>query len=795
MFRQFFKFSFRKIRRNLVFSIINITGLTIGLATSFIIFIYVSDSLSYDRYHKNHKNIYRVTSKRKVYYQEQTFVRSYYTFQEAIKIKEDVPEIKEVLTISINPSLRIEFPEYIDRSDYWRIHTADKNIFNVFSIDLLYGNKETALSNPFSIIISEEMVEKYFKDKNPLGQIMTVKYETKEYDLTITGVLKKIPKTSTFNPGFLLSGELARKFNQESLTKYGYNYFPCEIYILLQDEHDIKKIENKLGVISEIYLTKDEVKYELQNIKDVYLKSEYRFQTRKIKNIRIFSIIGILILLISSINYIILSIAQTSKRTKEIAIRKISGASRMRIIKQVLGESVLLSFIAFPSALVLVEIALPYVNNLFNEELALNYFRMPLYLIAMLMITLLTGTLSGGYIALYLSGLQAISIFKQKLNFKKSGNYFGKVLIIFQIGVFTALLFSTLVIYKQIIYANNFSYGFNKENLIYLNNHYYEGVKTIRPFDNIYPTVINEIKQNANIIDVGASSKIPLSMARTILKFNPPDNPNKTIEFESLGITTYNFNDLIGFEIIQGRGFRENFAADSNSIIINEKAVKELGINNPIGTVINKKEIIGVLKNFHMYSIHEKIPPLVILPDNSLEYIFIRYKKGSEKEVHNYLEKIWKKYAPDAPFEPGFFEDIIKNSVNSEKKFSENIMSFTFIAIFLAVLGLFGFSLFISRQKTKEIGIRKALGASVTGINKLISKQFLVLALIANGIAIPVAWIIMDKWLQSFANKIHIWPFIVLISIITSVIVVILTININIINAARKNPVDTLRYE
>ncbi|MFC2120351.1 ABC transporter permease [Bacteroidota bacterium] len=795
MIKHLIKFSFRRISRDLVFSIINIAGLSIGLAISFIILIYVTYSLSFDRYNKNHPNIYRVVRN----YVEKSRIQNQDTYPIAEKFKEEVPDFKEVITISGFVKYFIDFPEYVNKE---KVFSVDKNIFNVFSIDLLYGNKNTALNDPFSIILSEEAAKKYFGEIFPMGQIIPVKFREKEYNLTVTGILKKIPKTSTFQPEMLLSKEIDINLKIIDIKDYYGSY--CEIYVLLQKHHNIEDIENKLSEIPKRYLNKNDFKFQLENIRDIYLRSD-----NHLKNVRIFSIIGVLILMISCINYIITSLGRSSMRTKEIAIRKINGASRLRVIRQVLGESVLISFIAFPSALVLVELILPFANQMFKVELILNYFEMPGYILGMLIITLIVGVFSGGYIALFLSRLQPEKILKQKFNIKKSGNYFGKSLIIFQIGIFTTLLFSSLVIYKQISLAKNFDHKINADNVLIMYNSFYDNNKRhINNFDNIYPTIIDEIKQNPNIIDVAASYASPFLGFGIHDNYNPPNNPLQKIEIEFITITTPNFTELMEFEFIEGRGFNENFAQDLNSIILNEEAVRLLGLNNPVGSIINyqnrdgiiNEEVIGVIKNFHTRSIYEKIQPLVIKPTKRILDIFIRYKPDKIKEVLVFIEKIWKKYVPGGPpYEPSFLSDRIKNSVNnsvsSDEKFSKNIMIFTLIAIFLAALGLFGFSLFISQQKTKEIGIRKALGASVLGINKFISKQFIILALIANAIAIPIAWILMDKWLQDFAYKIHIWPFIVLLSIIISIVIVILTININIIRAARKNPVDTLRYE
>lgn len=795
------KLSLRNIRRNLVFSAINIIGLSIGLALSFVILLYVSDSLSYDRFHENKNEIFRLTSISKIW--DDVVAEGSFLLSE--RIREEITDTENVLTISTYAnSLELQKDEEFlyERKMYY----VDNNFFRIMSFELEYGDPKTALDDPFSIVITKKMAIKYFDKKNPIGKSILVRNGDQEYELWVTGILKDIPRLSTFRPEIMLSTKLRKIIIPEPNIRSKYMGSDCSIFLLLHNGQNKIETESKLTKLLHKYYPEDEGDIELQNIRDFYLGSSGManndLYTGDIKMIRIFSILGILILLISCVNYIIISIAQSATRNKEIAIKKIVGASRQNVIKQILNESVILCIVAFPTALVLVEIFLPTVNNLFDIELKLFYFDGPQFILLMLGITILVGLLSGLYVAIYLSKLKPVSILKQKFRLTGSKNYLGKALIIFQIIIFTSLIFSCLVIYKQVHFAKSIDQGFDKNNLMSINCIYNRGSDAKNPLSANYQQFIDAIRLNTDIVNASGCTNGPISNSSRISLYTNPENPDKSVIFESLS-GKYNLIETLGFDLIEGRNFSEQFASDSiYSVIINEEGVKALGLTDPIGKTIKKDTseyiIIGVIKDFFMHSVHELIPPMVlsIAPDNYIREVLLRYKPGKTEQVLVFLNNKFDEISTEGVrIRVQFYNEKIDKMYNSEKLFGRNIIIFSIIAIITASLGLFGFSLFMSRQKTKEIGIRKVLGASVLKINKTINSEFIILSLIANILIQPFVWIIMNKWLDNYAYRTSIGIDVIIFSFLISTLIVLLTINININLAARKNPVDTLRYE
>lgn len=801
MIWHYIKFSFRNIRRNLLFSIINIAGLSIGLALSFIILLYVSDSLSYDRFHKNSDRLYRVISNSEKW----SLITANCSYALTDRIAEESSDIDKILTISrFTYTLKLQKgDEFFLESDKYYV---DSSFFNIMSFDLEYGDPGQALTDPYSIVISKSIAKKYFDEENPLGKSIILWDRDNSYELQVTGIMNEIPRLSTFRPQILLTTELGKKIRSEEISDNKYNSRDCYTYVFLHKNHELEKIEEELSAISLKYNPDHEYKIELQNIADIYMGSSgYHGSHMKQGNpkyARVFYIVGILILIISCINYIIISIAQSAARNKEIAIKKIIGASRRKIIKQILNESVLLSIIALPTALVLVEIFIPSINNLFKVELILNYFNDPHYLLYMIIITIVIGLLSGSYIALYLSKLKPVSILKLKFGLKGSRNYLGKSLIIFQVIIFTGLIFSCTVIFKQIHFAKSIDQGFNQNNLLSLDCTYMNSNNVFtKPLGKHYPQFIESIRQNPDIINASGCVMGPSTSSWGKTTYTNPEIPDKEITFEGLMIK-YDFIETLGFEIIKGRSFSEEFASDSVSfVIINEEGVEALGFTDPVGKIIKRGkreyEIIGVIKNFFMHSVQDKISPIILSIANNfyLMEVVVRYNPENIIQVLSFLKDEYKKIDAEASFNVQYYDQKIANLYRSERLFGRNIIIFTIIAILTAALGLFGFSLYMAKQKTKEIGIRKSLGASNLRIINLINKDFILLSAIANIIAQPVVWIIMNKWLQNYSYRTSIGIDIIVFSFLISTLIVLLTININTNIAARKKPVDTLRYE
>jgi len=791
MLTHYFKTAIRNIARNKIFSIINIVGLTIGLASSFLILLYVLNETGYDKYHKKRNQIYRVITE---------YIDSWEQPGTACilapTMKSDFPEIEFIARINTIITSLKKGEEYINER-YFR--TADNDIFEIFTLPFLKGNPKTALADPFSVVISESMADKYFENQDPLGKVLTIMAMDEEIQLTVTGVMKDIPENSTYKADFIGTTELAikywgKRFNNKNFTvDWSATYFG-QTYILLPKNCKASELEQKFSGFEKKYLPEGfRMKFHLQPLTDVYLKSSHFMNNRgaigNIKNVYIFSFIGLFILIIACINYIILSTARSATRSKEIGIRKVIGAGRKNLAKQILGESVIVSFISLPIALLLVHLLLPTVNQLFNKELIINYTQNWQFIIGFIFVTLFVGLISGSYIAFYLSSFRPVEVLKSKINTGITKSVYRRILITVQLIIFIVLILGTGIIFRQIHYANNKDMGFNKEGIVII---YYDDDE----FRRRYESFKNEVAKNPNIINVsGAMFSPPYNGG---MEWDVPgvDDPSQVTKVEGLAVD-FNYIETYEFKLKEGRSFSREFPSDSSAIILNETAVKELGLVDPVGKKINNRTIIGVIKDFHLHSFHMEIKPMII-DIMRLKYareVVVRIHPGKISETISFLEDKWEEFAPDSPFEYSFFDDALEQLYREEQIFGKIISIFTFLAIFIASLGLFGLSLFIAEQRTKEIGIRKVFGSSVSRIFKLISKEFILMVLIANLIASPIAYYFMNKWLENFAyrTKIEIWLYIVAVAL--SMFIVLITMSFQTLKAAYTNPAESLRYE
>jgi putative ABC transport system permease protein len=508
-----------------------------------------------------------------------------------------------------------------------------------------------------------------------------------------------------------------------------------------------------------------------------------------INNVYIFSLIGIIILVIACINYTILSTAKSSTRSKEIGIRKVLGAGKNTLLKQILGESVLISFISLPVALLLAHLLLPSVNQLFRKQLVIHYSENWQFIAGFILLTLFVGLISGSYLAFYLSSFQPVDVLKSKINIGITRSIYQKILIIIQLIIFVVLILGTCIIYKQIHYALHKDMGLNKEGLVII--HYDDD-----GFRKRYESFKNEISKNPDIINVsGAMFSPPYNGG---MQWDVPriDDPDQIIKVEGLAVD-FNYIETLGFTLSEGRTFSKEFGSDSSAIMLNETAVKKLGLADPVGKMIDDRLIIGVIKDFHLHSFHKAIMPMII-DIMLMKYageVVVRIKPDNISTTMNFIEDKWKEFAPDVPFDYSFFDDALEELYSEEQRFGKIISLFTLLAVFIASIGLFGLSLFIGEQRVKEIGIRKVFGSSVSRIVKLILKEYLLMVLIANLIAWPVAYFIMNKWLQNFAYhaKIDFWLYIGAAAL--SMFIVLMTMSFQTIKAAQTNPAETLKYE
>ena len=646
------------------------------------------------------------------------------------------------------------------------------------------------------------MAKRYFDDKDPIGKFLEIKYEGSVLFLKVTGIIQNISKYSTFRAEMFTNiswflDDLKSNFAEED-GSYLWNYEFNTTYFLLKENSKIEALQNKMPDFENRYSTKEKpYKFSFQKITDIYLHSEdlnLNFSPRgDYKSVRLFSIIAILILFIAGINYIILSTARAARRTKEIGMRKVFGANKGMLVRQVLFESVLVTFIALPLAVLLVKIFLPNVNKLFGKELIFTFAESGSYIIGFTLITLFIGLLSGIYLSIYLARLQPISILRNKIAMCSHRNYFRKSMVVIQLIIFIVLNLTTAIVFLQLRYVYSKDLGFNKENILIINCY---GI------GQQYISFKNEIKTNTNIINVCGAMHLPPYNGLTYFECPKADNANQKVKVEGISadadfIKTFQIKIINGDDFPTNYNYKEHLDSDI-LLLINETTVKELDIKNPINyEIMPHSRIIGVVKDFNFHSIHSKIPPIQIftLPKiGFVHQIAVRIKPENKVETIKYLEKKWKEFSKD-PFDYYFIDDMLDEMFKKEIKQGKIMRIFSFFAIFIAMMGLFGLSLFTSQQRTREIGIRKVHGASIGDIMRLLSREYIILVLIANIIAAPIAYYFMSKWLQNFAYHTNIAWWLFGLVLLLSLVIVLLTVSWQAYRAARTNPVETLKYE
>ncbi len=789
MIKHYFKIALRNIIRDKAFATINILGLSIGLTCSFFMLIYVINELSYDRIHDKHNRIYRVFNEKPL--MKMNSVETPLAL--GITLKEEYPEIENFVRIHIYPEITVK-----QENDYIKegaIYCVDSSFFNVFSFPIVVGDKTNLLKEPNSVVISEKMAKKYFGSENPVGKMLSLKGVDGKYELKVSGVMADISSRSTCWAEFISNIDaLQNSANEQKISDdWGIDFFVT--YILLKENTNIVDLQKKIPDFEKRHSHKENpYKFSFQALTDSYLHSEefinYRLPRGDFNTLKIFSVIAVLILIIAGINYIILSTARAAHRTKEIGMRKVFGANKSMLVKQVLTESVLVTFIALPLAIFFVKIFLPNVGKLFDKELIFTLSESGNYLIGFAAITLFIGLLSGSYLSVYLARLQPIAIIRNKSMNNNHKNYFRKAMVLFQLIVFIVLSLSTIIIYRQLHYINNKDMGFNKGNLLIINC-YGIGLK--------YISYKNEIKTNTNIINVCGAQFLPPTGNSMSIECPKADDPKQKIKVELLS-ADFDFVKTFEIKVIDGDDYPINYInkqANDSNFIVNETLIKELGIKNPINYALYPKtRIKGVVKDFNFHSIHTKIPPMLLVSGTDLfvSQIAVRIKPDNKKETIKYLKNKWKEFSKE-PFDYYFIDDILDDMFKKENKQAKIMRIFSFFAIFIAMLGLFGLSMFTSQQRTKEIGIRKVHGASIGDIMRLLSREYIILVVIANIIAAPIAYYFMNKWLQNFAYHTNIEWWLFGLVFLLSLVIVLLTVSWQAYRAAKTNPVVTLKYE
>jgi len=806
MFRNYFKIAFRNLKKYKGYSFINIAGLAIGIACCLLILLLVRDELSFDRFHEYKNQIYRVIVQQPGQFYMGTDFLAVTPAPLAAALKEEFPEVIQATRIdqSNNVIMSTKNKRFYEDGFLW----ADDHFFEVFTFPFLRGDQSKALSEPYSVVISERMAHKYFGDEDPMGKIVAL---SNRYDFIVTGIMKDIPQNSHLQFDFLapLMTLKSIRGQEDYLERWGnYSYYT---YILLPEGYSPKGLEKKFPAFVEKYMgerlrrmrqqdpTRQTSRFFLQPLKHIHLYSHINFEispNSDIKQIYLLSALALVLLLIACINYMNLATARSAIRAKEVGMRKVIGAQRRQLIRQFIGESVFFSFIAILLAAILVELLLPVFNSLIGKSIRLHFFHDWEFFFALICVALAVGIISGSYPAFFLSSFQPVSVLKGSLKAEVRGSILRRMLVVFQFAASIVLVISTIIIYSQIEYIRNRKLGFSREQVVVLPVKDRELRENHEPFK-------HELLQNPAVLGCTASTWLPNN-----IRTNVGDTIWEGME-ERADLQVYfleadhDFIDLFEIELVEGRNFSREFSTDSQAYIVNEAARKIFGWEKALGKrfgfrreVVGTGPVIGVVKDFHFLSLHQEIQPLIIhLTDNWMSYLSVKINTQNIPQTVEFLKEIWKKFSPNHPFEYFFLDDDFEKMYRSEMRLGKIFASFTVLAVFIACLGLFGLASFTSEQRTKEIGVRKVLGASVSNIVVLLSKEFSKWLLIASLVAWPVAYYAVSQWLQSFAYRISIGIWIFLLSTVLALFVAMATVSFKAVRAAIANPVDALRYE
>jgi len=783
MFKNYLKIALRNLMRNKVFSVINIIGMAIGLTCGILLSLWIFDEIIYDKFHENGENIYRILENQS--YSSQNMQVAVTPGPLAESIKNDFPEI--VYATRYSQGLTQVFKVKEKKITVTNGAFADEDFFKMFSFPIIKGS-QTPLSEINSIVLTEDTATKIFGDTEAIGQHVSIY----GLDLQVTAIVKNVPRNSHISFNHLIPFQIMADRNP-NLDNWGSN--SIHTYIQLAKNTSFEQMSEKIKMYLKEKAEELSSELYLQPLTDTYLHSvglvadyggmgDFRY-------IVLFSIIALFIIVISSVNFISLSTARYTKRAKEVGLRKVVGSQRSQLIWQFLGESMLLLLIALGAALVLVELCLPAFNNIAAKELSLMYLLNPAMLFGLIVFVVFIGFLTGIYPAFLLSSFKPVTALKGSQISGSKGSLFRKIMVVTQWSLSIILILSTLMISKQLQFMKNKKLGFEKEQIVYTN---------IRGFNEI-DALKRELLKYSGVESVSSTSALPHNIMNSTSGSVWEGKNDEDTFLVHYNIVDYDFIETFKIEMAEGRSFSQELSDDTNfGFILNQEAIKQMGIEDPIGKQYSiwgmEGQIVGVMKDFHFKPLHNPIEPMLfLLLKDYLEILVVRIDTADPVNTISYLEETMAKFDPERKHEFRFFDERYNVMYNSEQQMGTILRLFTGLAIFIACLGLFGLSTFMTQQRTKEIGIRKVMGADVPNIVVILSKEFTKWVVIANLIACPVAYFIINKLLQNFAYRIDMSYKVFGITVISSILIAIVTVSFQTIKAANSNPVKALKYE
>jgi len=801
MLRNYIKIIFRNALRQKGYSFINISSLALGMACCLIIMLWVLDELSYDRFNENAESLYRVE-------QDQNYSGEWYhvnvtPYPMGPALKEEIPEVIDASRVVNTGSMLFRSGEKVFFEN--GIVGIDPSFFSMFTFPLIKGNENTVLNDPMSVVVSEEIADKYFGGEDPLGKVFTV---NNEYEIVVTGVAEKVPNNSELQFDILVPYEFLRAMGS---TNDSWTSNSILTFVQLHENSSILDVNEKISAIRHRHAADDiqernpefleefnrppRVEFSVMPLTNIHLHAYFGFgrPMGAIQYVYIFSVIALFVLLIACINFMNLSTARSANRAKEIGMRKVVGALKGHIIKQFYSESVFYALTALLFSLLLVVLFLPTFNTLSGKELSFNITGSGAVLIGLLGITVFTGIVAGSYPALYLSSFRPVNVLKGSLQSGAKSSAFRKALVVLQFSLSIFLIIGTGIVYNQSQFMKNKKLGFEKEQLLYIVMRGDTGRS--------YNTLKNELQNDSRILGVtGMWQRPPFIGSNSSGADWDGKDPDQDVLI-GMNFVDFDFTESLKIEMKEGRSFSREFPTDTaTAFLVNEEVEKIMGKESAVGENFNflgkEGKIIGVMKNFHFKPVREIIEPIALaIQPSAFRYAFIRIQAQDVSSTIDYIHSAWNRIIPNYPFDYYFLDESYDRLYRAEERMGDLLKYFAILAVLIACLGLFGLASFTAEQRTKEIGIRKVLGATAPNIIVLLCGEFLKLVLISNIIAWPAAWYVMNSWQQEYAYRAGISSTIFLFAGTVAVIIALLTVSFQAVKAALSNPVQSLKYE
>ena len=807
MIKNYIKVALRNLVKYKGYSFINIVGLAIGFACSILIAMFVFDELNYDKFHEKADQIYRVSLHGRLSDNEFNVPNTCGPL--AFTLVNDYPEVLQATRVLGKSSRLVNYEDKHFNEE--EIIFADSTFFDVFTFPFIQGDPNTALTKVNSIVITEETAQKYFGKKNPMGKLLRFDDDTTYFQ--ITGIIKNVPDNSHFHFDFLVSFSATdQRRNQMWTSNYLYTY------IVLQKDFPPAQLEDKFPALLEKYVGPEleqfmgigfkefleqgnKYGFALQPFLDIHLYSDLEGDIEPqgdITYVYIFSVVAVFILLIACINFMNLTTARSASRAKEVGMRKVVGSFKSQLVGQFLNESILLSCLAFIFAIVIVSLSLPFFNNITGKEFSVSYFNDPIIILTLIGIAIIVGIIAGSYPAFVLASFKPVVVLKGKIAEGMKSSWLRSILVVFQFSISIIVFICTFIVYNQLSYIQNKKLGFEKEHVLVIHR--------VGALGNQKETFKQNLLKHPDIISVTHSNILP-GRGLSFNGYGLEGAPEGKVYILGVYRVDFDFVETLELEMAEGRFFSRKISSDSSAVIINETAVKNLGLKEPLGKRIIQpgetleksefKPIIGVVKDLHFQTLHTVIRPMIIelISESSGGYISAKIKPENIQTTINRVKHNWESFVSKQPFEYSFLDEDFENLCEAEQRTGKVFIIFSILAIFIASLGLFGLVSFSASQRAKEIGIRKVLGSSISKIFLLLSKETVKLVIIASIIACPIAYFFAKDWLQNFYYRVGINPLIFIFTIVIISIIAIITISYHSITAATKNPAESLRYE